>query len=116
MTPQNAIWEWFKKVFPDEKYLSKEERTLRFLEESIELAQSLDLPKERAQALLDWVYSRPKGDTGQEVGGVCLTLSVLCSSQNLDVNDLGNAELDRVSRPEIIQQIKSKQRGKIVGF
>lgn len=53
-------------------------RALRLLEEAVELAQSLRVPKEQMHKLVDVVCERPSGIPFQELGGVFVTASVLC--------------------------------------
>lgn len=47
----------------------KVERNHRFLEEALELVQSLDCTKSEAHQLVDYVFDRAKGEPPQECGG-----------------------------------------------
>lgn len=60
--------------------LTKRIRIQRFLEEATELAQASDLDEETVHKLVSYVYSRPKGLISQEIGGVMVTLAVLCEA------------------------------------
>lgn len=73
-----------------------EERINRFLEESLELVQALNFSKERVMCLVEYVYSRPPGETFQEVGGVSLTLLALCQSLGLSADEAEAMEILRV--------------------
>lgn len=112
---QQRVSNWMKNCFSDEIANDKVERIDRFIEESIELAQSLNYPKERALALVDYVYNRPIGEPYQEVGGVMITLSALCKPNKLDMELCSLLELLRIERPEIIEKIRIKQSKKPTG-
>jgi hypothetical protein len=73
------------------------ERSHRFVEESMELAQAAGCSKEDVLKLVDYVYSRPIGVKAQEAGAVLLTFSLLCSALNLNVEACGEIELVRVN-------------------
>ncbi len=72
------------------------ERNHRFLEESLELVQSLGCTKDQVLQLVDYVYSRPSGDPKQEVGGVMTTVNSLASASGIDVSDAAKSELQNV--------------------
>lgn len=72
------------------------ERNLRFLEESLELVQSLGMTKAEVMNMVNYTYRRPAGEPAQEVGGVLITLAALASSANLNMNKCGMVELERV--------------------
>lgn len=72
------------------------ERNHRFLEESLELVQSCGCTASEAHQLVDYVFSRPIGDKGQECGGVMITLASLCYAQNISMRDMGEKELERI--------------------
>jgi hypothetical protein len=86
------------------------ERSFRFLEESLELVQSLGCTRDNAMYLVDYVYGRPVGDPRQEAGGVEVTLNALCSAAGIDVGDAAEQELERVWVR--MEKIREKQRQK----
>lgn len=88
------------------------ERNFRFLEEALELVQSLGCTRAQAQSLLDYVYSRPVGETRQEIGGVMVTLCALGAAADIDVASEGEYELLRINNPEMIIKIRRKQASK----
>lgn len=112
---QAGVATWIRECFSEEISQDKTERNDRFIEESLELAQSLGYTKERAHALVDYVFDREKGDPEQEVGGVMVTLAALCDTNGLDMADAGNKELERINQPDIIQKIREKQENKPTG-
>lgn len=89
------------------------ERSDRFIEEALELGQSLGHPKERAHALIEYVYGRPVGEPSQEVGGVMVTLAALCLAAGLDMHESAETELARIwTKIDVIREKqKSKPRG-----
>lgn len=84
------------KLWGEESLNNLDERIGRVLEEVIELAQTEGYSPERIKRLVDHVYSRPVGDSYQEVGGVCLTLLAYCHSKGIDIEDAEHTELGRV--------------------
>lgn len=108
-TFQQRIDEWMHETFVDTIRTNKVERAMRFLEESLELCQSLGLTSEQAGKIQDYVYSRPIGETHQEVGGVMVTLAALCGTAGLNMANCGELELARINRPEIKAKIQAKQ-------
>lgn len=68
------------------------------------------LTKEEAHLLVDYVYGRPVGDPGQEVGGVMVTLAALCLAQRLNMHLEGETELNRIWTK--VDQIRAKQAAK----
>jgi hypothetical protein len=108
---QHLVLKWIHKCLPDSVY-NRRERNFRFLEEALELVQSLGLTREESLRVVDYVYSRPSGSAEQEVGGVLTTLAVLCSANDIQMETQGYRELNRVNRPEVIEKIRGKQASK----
>lgn len=107
---QDRVKPWLIACFGEEIAGDKTERNHRFLEESLELVQSIGCVRSEAHQLVDYVFDRDKGDPKQEAGGVMLTLAALCLAQGLDMHAAGNAELDRVWSK--IDKIRAKQAAK----
>lgn len=91
----------------------KVERNHRFLEEALELVQAAGCTKDEALRLVAYVYGRPVGELGQEVGGVMVTLAALCLAQSLDMHAEGERELERIWTK--IETIRAKQAAKPKG-
>lgn len=110
---QSRVQPWMMETFGAEISSDMLERSDRFTEESLELGQSLGHSKERAHALVEYVYSRPVGEPSQEVGGVMVTLAALCLAANMDMHAAAEAELARVwTKIDVIREKqKSKPRG-----
>lgn len=92
---QQETKDWCKETFGEEISNNVLERCLRFMEEGTELVQALDLPKEKALAIVEYVYGRPKGEPFQEVGGTSITLFALCNAVNINVGEAYSTEVDR---------------------
>jgi hypothetical protein len=112
---QSRVLPWLMECFGAEIAADRVERCDRFIEEALELAQSLDWPKERAHALVEYVYGRPLGEPYQEIGGVMVTLAALCQCIGLEMQSAGDDELERIMRPEIVLKIRAKQAAKPTG-
>lgn len=103
---QSRVSDWAHNCFGSEASKNQLERTHRYLEESLELAQSSGCTVEDAYKLVDYVFSRDPGDVNQEAGGSILTLAALCSALDIDMVHCGETELERVT--EKIDSIRSK--------
>lgn len=108
---QAAIAKWVVAAFGEETAKNVSDRAWRFIEETFELAQALEIPREYIIKLLDYVYNRPVGETKQELGSTFLTLAGLASAMELSLDAAARAELSRVWGK--IDAIRAKQAGKI---
>lgn len=110
---QSRVSDWAQRCFGERIAVNKPTRNYRFLEEALELVQSLGCSKEDALKLVDYVYGRPIGEPHQEIGGVVITLYALAAAQGMDVGTAGWDELARIDTPEVIEKIRLKQKQKI---
>lgn len=88
--------DWAVRSFGPTHVTNLPERSLRGVEESIELCQSLNVPKDKVLLAVETVYSRPIGSPMQEIGGVLLTANILCAVMQLEPDDMLEMELARV--------------------
>lgn len=109
---QHGVTEWLHDCFGPEIARDQTERNHRFLEEALELVQSLGSTAKEAKLLVDYVFRRPQGEPFQEVGGVSVTLAALCFASQIDMEQAGEAELARISQPEVKAKIREKQKRK----
>lgn len=72
------------------------ERTMRFFEEAIELAHTMGLSREKVDALVDRVFSRPAGEEGQEIAQTTLCLEALAACRGVDINTEAAKEIERI--------------------
>lgn len=107
---QKRINGFMIKCFTKDVIENVPERSLRFIEEAIELVQATGLNKEHITKIMDYVYSRPIGERFQEVGGVMVTLAALCTTLKLDIVQCSELEYDRIMKN--IDNIRAKQEFK----
>lgn len=93
---QQIALDWAIRCFGSEHVYDLPTRSLRVAEEAIELVQAFGISKEKALQLVEMVYARPEGSVTQEIGGVAMTLTVLCAAQGVDLDVMFNYELRRV--------------------
>ena len=88
-------WEWGCRCFGEDHMTTRGVRALRFIEETIELAQACGVPEDRVAEVVRVVYSRPSGDVLQEIGGSMVTLSVLAHILGYDIETAFDIEVRR---------------------
>jgi NTP pyrophosphatase (non-canonical NTP hydrolase) len=102
---QTQARDWAVRCFGQDIATDKLERTYRFTEESLELAQATGMTKEDVLAMVEYVYSRPPGAPAQEVGGVLVTLANLASANDISMEASGSDALEEVeTRLEAIRE------------
>ncbi|WP_208412999.1 hypothetical protein [Xanthomonas cannabis] len=111
-TFQAGVSKWMGQCFLPSLYSNMTERGDRMLEEVLELLQSHGYDQTRVATLVDYVYGRPVGEPAQEVGGVMVTLAGYCWVAGLDMHAEGARELERITQPEVMAKIRSKQEAK----
>jgi len=109
-TFQERVHYWLEAAFGVEASKDKMERVHRFIEEGLELAQSLGCTQYDAHQLVDYVFSRPIGEPSQELGGTMTTIAALSAIFDLNMVEAGEHELERMW--ELIDRIRAKQKAK----
>lgn len=96
-------------VWPDTP-IQPQVRVLRFLEEALELAQSMGISQEKALEQVAYTYARPPGEPRQEFGGTVFTLANVGVALGLDLIEEGHRAVDEANAriPEIRAKSKSK--------
>lgn len=107
---QDRVKPWMLECFGPVIPFDKVERNHRFLEEALELVQSLGCTASEAHQLVDYVFGRAIGDPPQESGGVSVTHAALCTANNLDMNHCAETELARIWTK--VEKIRAKQAAK----
>lgn len=107
---QQQVNEWMQACFGAVLSKDKMERNHRFLEEALELVQSLGCTKSEAHQIVEYVFNRPMGEPCQELGGVMITLAALSTAASLNMFTCGEEELERIWK--YVEQIRTKQQGK----
>ncbi len=109
---QDGCTRWVCQAFGLSKLQDKPERRRRFLEEALELCQSLGMTREEVLRMVEYVYAREAGEPLQELGGTLTTLASLASGHGMDIQDAGAAGLADAWRR--LDEIRVKQRSKPV--
>ena len=107
---QSRVKPWMLECFGPGISFDKTERNHRFYEETGELVQSLGMTREEAHQLVDYVFGRPVGEIGQEVGGSIVTLAAFCNAHEIDLGGEAEKELQRVWEKSDV--IRTKQAAK----
>lgn len=107
---QRRVRPWMQACFGEEISADRVERNHRFLEEALELAQANGCTRSEARQLVDYVFDRPLGEIGQEIGGVMVTLAALCLAVGEDMHVAGETELARIWTK--VEAIRAKQAAK----
>ena len=110
---QDGVAQWLLECFGPAVAADKTERADRFIEEALELVQSVGYPATRVMSLLSYVYGRPAGEPHQETGGTMVTLASFCVSHGIDMDEAAKTELARVWTK--IEAIRAKQAAKPTG-
>ena len=114
---QKRVRRWAVDCFGEDIANDTIERCDRFIEESLELVQAVGYSKSRAIELVHYVFDRPAGAVSQEIGGVMTTLATLASAPSIDLNieEVAETELTRISQPTMMAKIRKKRAGKPTG-
>lgn len=83
-----VLLDWAVRCFGADHVHQRRVRALRIVEEAVELAQACEVDAELVCSLVRNVYSRPKGDVYQELGGVVVTAAVFSAAQFVQDSDL----------------------------
>jgi NTP pyrophosphatase (non-canonical NTP hydrolase) len=109
-TFQSRVRPWLVACFTEDFDSEEHAREARFIEEAIELFQAKGRSFEELISVAKYVYSRPAGEIGQEIGGVMTTLAALCIVSKLDMHEAGENELARIWTK--VDAIRAKQASK----
>ena len=97
---QTALSEWAEAAFGHDQSTSLPQRGLRLLEEAIEAFQACGGDEAMAHKLVAFVFARPAGTVGQELGGVAVTTLLLAAAAGLSAEEEEGREIHRVlSKP-----------------
>jgi len=108
---QLMITNWARAAFGEAEATGIPQRGLRLLEEAIEAFQACGGDEAIAHKLVKYVFERPPGQIGQELGGVAVTVLALAAAAGLSADEEECREIHRVlSKPisEFTQRNASK--------
>ena len=103
---------WVVSTFSEAALADRKERAARMVEEAIELAQAEGLWLDETSTIMTRVYSRPTGETRQELGGLMVTTLALCAGLKIDLIAVTIDEIERIEKPAVIAKIRAKQAEK----
>jgi hypothetical protein len=107
-TYQERVAEAHHALFADDP-TDIEERRDRYAEESNEVLQAFGMSREDMHKLVDYTWGRPVGEHDKEIGAALVTLTSLCVVAGVDLMSCGEAELEKLQRPETIARIRAKR-------
>lgn len=90
---QQRVLDWTLDTFGADVARDIQERCHRFLEEGLELVQSLGCTASEAHQLVDYVFGRAVGDPEQEIGGTMVCIAALAHAARLDMANAAEKEL-----------------------
>ena len=97
---QEMVASWAAQAFGRDQATSIPQRGLRLLEEAIEAFQACGCDEAMAHKLVAFVFARPPGTVGQELGGVAVTALALAAAAGLSADEEECREIHRVlSKP-----------------
>ena len=97
---QELLARWAEQAFGRDQATSLPQRGLRLLEEAIEAFQASGGDEALAHKLVSFVFARPPGTVGQELGGVAVTALLLAAAAGLSADEEECREIHRVlSKP-----------------
>lgn len=93
---QVLVASWCAAAFGSDHASSLPQRGIRLAEEAIEAAQAAGCDADMVHKLVDYVYARPVGELGQELGGVGITLLALANAAGLSAEGEEAREFSRI--------------------
>jgi hypothetical protein len=90
---QAMLVSWAERAFGRVEATSVPQRGLRLLEEAIEAFQACGGDEAIAHKLVSFVFGRPPGTVGQELGGVAVTVLLLAAAAGLSADECWQGEL-----------------------
>lgn len=97
---QALVSAWAHAAFGHIQATNLAQRGVRMLEEAIEAFQACGGDPAKAHELVDFVFDRPAGELGQELGGLGVTTLALAAAAGLSAEDEELREVRRVfSKP-----------------
>lgn len=114
---QVVVSRWAAQAFGVEQATSLPQRGIRLLEEAVEAAQAAGVDRGTARTVLEFVFDRPPGQLGQELGGVGVTVLALAQAAGLSAEAEEEREVERVlSKPvaEFAQRNAAKNAAGLV--
>lgn len=113
---QTIVAEWCERCFGAGHASSLPQRGIRLLEEAVEAYQSAGGDRDSAHRLIDFIFERPSGQLGQELGGVAVTLLALAAAAGLSADEEEVREITRVLSKDANHFRKRNEAKNAAGF
>jgi NTP pyrophosphatase (non-canonical NTP hydrolase) len=88
-------YDWGLRCFGYDHMKNLQIRTLRMIEEAIEVGQAVDLTEKLLLKQVAEVYKRPPGELKKELGGLYNTFRILCTCLGVDAEEILLTEIRR---------------------
>lgn len=106
---QQLLANWSSLVFRERVVdLTPKIRMFRLIEEIFELAQTENVTKREIDIIKHQVYSKPKGERFQELGGVGTCLMAYCHTAGMDFEYALQCEFMRMSDPTVMEKVRTR--------
>ena len=113
---QAMLVDWARMAFGDVEATSIPQRGLRLLEEAIEAFQACGGDEAMAHKLVSFVFARPTGTVGQELGGVAVTVLLLAAAAGLSADEEECREVHRVLNKPVAEFTDRNANKNAAGF
>jgi len=113
---QQLIASWAEKAFGHEESTGLPQRGIRLLEEAIEAFQACGGDEAIAHKLVAFVFARPPGTIGQELGGVAVTVLALAAAAGLSADEEEAREVHRVLNKPVREFTERNASKNAAGF
>lgn len=94
---EERVAEWVRTRI-GEAHMHRKERSMRLLEEAVELVQAEGIDYAQSMEMVHHVYDRPAGEPEREAAGVAVTLLGWCAATGNRLMDLAQAEVERIEK------------------
>jgi NTP pyrophosphatase (non-canonical NTP hydrolase) len=113
---QQLVTEWAQSAFGREEATSLPQRGIRLLEEAIEAFQACGGDEDVAHKLITFVFARPPGAIGQELGGVAVTVLALAAAAGVSADEEECREIQRVLDKPLKEMAERNANKNAAGF
>ncbi len=112
MNNQARVAAWILETFGPDFLRNGHERSLRAVEEVVELAQAAGVTAEIVHKIVDYVFSRPAGTVEQEIAGSMVTIYGAATALGVNAQKEFEKELARINTPEVRERCQKRQAEK----
>lgn len=102
------ITKWVRDRLGERLLRDKWERSMRVLEEAMEVGQACGISRFQVFGLMVRVYGRPVGDLKQELAGLNVCLRALAASQMVGVEEVTLEEVDRIEKMDPVLLVRKQ--------